>query len=504
MRHGVRRVLSFVAALSVLGSGAGACASHHTQLLADAGIDDGGVSADARGGGDTRLDARADGVAGTADGAATGLDARVADADIDGGVSEDGGGTGDDAPTADASIDGGANVPTEEATLLASGGAAGDWFGWSVALSSDGSRALVGARYDDSAGGTDAGTARVFVRTGATWMEEATLFASGGGAFAAFGHSVALSSDGSRALVGAPEDDTSGGVGAGSARVFLRTGATWAEEATLIASRVDGFGLSVAMSSDGSRALVGAPNNEIAVVFLRTGAMWVEEATLIASGAVVGDDFGCSVALSSDGSQALVGASRDDTVGGAEVGSARVFLRTGATWVEEATLLASGGAANDRFGVSVALSSDGSRALVGAPGVGTAGAANVGSARVFARTGAAWVEEATILASGGAVGDWFGVSVALSADGSRALVGAYRDDTAGGTNAGSARGFVRSGATWVEATTLLASSGARRGFAWFGYSVALSSDGSRALVGAYGDERAGGTDTGSARVFVLP
>ena len=125
-------------------------------------------------------------------------------------------GRGRDAGSADAGL----SVPTEEATLLASDGAAVDLLGWSVALSADGSRALVGAHGDDTAGGADAGSARVFGRSGATWTEEAALLASNGAAGDELGVSVALSPDGSRALVGADEDDTAGGANAGSARVF--------------------------------------------------------------------------------------------------------------------------------------------------------------------------------------------------------------------------------------------------------------------------------------------
>jgi len=401
-------------------------------------------------------------------------------------------------------------VGLEEATLLASGGAAGDQFGWSVALTSDGSRALVGAYLDDTAGGADAGSARVFLRTGTGWAEEATLLASGGASNDDFGWSVALTSDGSRALVGAPGDDTAGGADAGSARVFLRTGTGWAEEATLRAlggAAGDNFGSSVALTSDGSRALVGAPSDDTAGgtagsarVFLRTGTGWAEEATLLASGGAAEDYFGISVALTSDGSRALVGAPFDDTAGGADAGSARVFLRTGRFWAEEATLLASGGAAGDNFGSSVALTSDGSRALVGAPGDDTAGGPNAGSARVFLRTGTGWAEEATLLASGGASDDGFGQSVALTSDGSRALVGAWLDDTPGGPNAGSARVFLRTGTGWAEEATLLASGVAANDL--FGISVALTSDGSRALVGAWRDDTAGGNDAGSARVFL--
>ena len=128
------------------------------------------------------------------------------------------------------------------------------------------------------------------------------------------------------------------------------------------------------------------------------------------------DYLGRSVALSGDGSLALVGAANDTTAGGPG-GSARVFLRSGTTWTHEATLFRPDGVANDSFGNSVALSSDGGRALVGAYFDSTAGGMSAGSARIFVRTGTTWADEATLLAPDGAAGDWFGNAVALSPDG---------------------------------------------------------------------------------------
>jgi len=68
-------------------------------------------------------------------------------------------------------------VATEEASLMASDAAANDQIGNAVAVSADGTRALVGARFDDVPGHTDPGSARVFVRSGMAWSEEAMLVA---------------------------------------------------------------------------------------------------------------------------------------------------------------------------------------------------------------------------------------------------------------------------------------------------------------------------------------
>ena len=105
---------------------------------------------------------------------------------------------------------------------MASDGAAQDYFGWAVSLSGDGSTALVGA-YDDTPAGTYAGGAYVFVRNGSSWSQQAQLMAGDGAAYDYFGNAVSLSSDASTVLVGAYAHDTPAGADAGSAYVFRLT-----------------------------------------------------------------------------------------------------------------------------------------------------------------------------------------------------------------------------------------------------------------------------------------
>lgn len=403
-------------------------------------------------------------------------------------------------------------IAVEEATLASPDGAASDNFGAALALSADGVRAIVGAYHDDTPAGSDAGAAHVFLRSGATWAHEAALRASDAAAGDQFGCSVAMSSDGMRAIVGACSDDTAAGTGAGTARVFVRTGSTWAEEATLRASDAatfDGFGYSVSLNADATLALVGSPDDDTSAganagsarVFARTGATWTEQATLAASDGAAGDWLGSWVSLSADGSRALVGAEGDDVTGGADAGSARVFARAATTWTEEATLTAFEGGGGDHFGVSVALSGDSTRAIVGAVNDDTDAGVDAGSAWVFVRSGVTWSREVMLVAPDGATGDRFGLAVGLSADGSSALVGAWHDETSAGGSAGSARLFTRSGMTWL-ASVPLTSSGASAGDL-FGVAVALSADGTRAVVGAQGDDTARGENAGTARAFTI-
>lgn len=120
-----------------------------------------------------------------------------------------------------------------------------------------GDTALVGAYQHNSARGPNVGAAHVFVRSGTTWSQQAELSASDGAAGDRFGYAVALSGD--TALVGAYTADASRAAGAGVAYDFVRSGTTWTGQTKLEAS--DGvanasFGRSVALESD--TALVGA------------------------------------------------------------------------------------------------------------------------------------------------------------------------------------------------------------------------------------------------------
>ncbi len=126
------------------------------------------------------------------------------------------------------------------------------------------------------------------------------------------------------------------------------------------------------------------------------------------------------------------------------------------------------------------------------------GGTSAGSAQVFKRTGTSWAWQAELLHPSPASYDYFGRSVSISGDGLYALVGVYADDT-GGSDAGSAQVFKRNGTSWAWQAELVHPSPAASDY--FGYSVSISGDGLYALVGAYLDDT-GGTNAGSAQVYV--
>ncbi len=380
---------------------------------------------------------------------------------------------------------------SQQAKLEVPDGAYEEQFGFSVALS--GSTALVGEFLSSSFGG-ESGDARVFVRSGSAWSQQARFVASDGKRGDHFGQSVAVSEN--TALVGAWEDDTLG-TNSGSAYLFARDRFTeeWVAQGKLVASdgaARDYFGTSVALWDD--TALVGAryaDNAELdsgsAYVFTRISERWSEQEKLIASDGAADDLFGFSVALS--GNTALVGAYLDDN-GGADSGSAYVFVRDGTAWSQQDKLVANDAMELDYFGYSVALW--GETALIGAR-YDDEGGVDSGSAYVFVRSGTAWSQQERLGAGDASARDQFGVSVALWGD--TALIGASLASTTA-TRTGSAYIFERSGTAWSQQAKLAPDDAARDDR--LGGAVALWGD--TALIGVYRDDDAG-SDSGSAYVF---
>ena len=285
-----------------------------------------------------------------------------------------------------------------------------------------------------------------------------------------------------------------------------------AEESGLTAddgAKNDRFGVSVAV--DGNTAVVGAfqptytdPDTSLdvsrpgaAYVYTKdSNGAWSQQAKLTASDGADGDEFGISVAV--DGDTVVVGARGNVS----KTGAIYVFTKladddwTATTTV--AKLTATGGAADDLFGASVALYGD-STIVVGAPAAG--------SAYVFTKNSGVWSQAADLTATDAATGDEFGISVAVDDD--TIAVGAYGKDGNSLTDSGLVYVFVKSGgAAWATTTeTVQLRASDRDANDNFGRSVAVDTDTGTIVVGASGDRNTvGGTEvgTGSTYVFTEP
>ncbi len=237
---------------------------------------------------------------------------------------------------------------TQEAYIKASNTDENDNFGNSVSLSDDGNTLAVGAPYEDSnandVGGdqdnndaVNSGAVYIFTRTGATWTQEAYIKASNTKGDDNFGNSVSLSDDGNTLAVGAISQRSGANNSiseAGAAYVFIRTGASWAEETYIYASNIgmgDYFGFKVSLSGNGNTLAVGALSEDsnarginqdqtdnsasrsgAVYIFTRTGATWTQEAYIKTSNTEQNDDSSiCS--LSGDGNTLAVGALSEDS-----------------------------------------------------------------------------------------------------------------------------------------------------------------------------------------------
>jgi hypothetical protein len=288
-------------------------------------------------------------------------------------------------------------------TLTAADGAAGDEFGYAVALS--GNEALVGAAVKDNG----QGYVYAFARSGTTWALQQEFTETTGAPNDCFGCSLALSA--STAVIGA--DGASGNVGA--AFVYTLAGAVWSQQVEFLGqSQGDFFGFSVALDPAADAALVGAFGvaNETgaAYLFTRSGTTWTQpQPPLTASDGRSGDRFGYAVAAGSGA--ALVGAY---AAGGP--GAAYAFAQSGATWSQQQKLAPPDPTGGDFFGASLALS--GSTAVIGAYEHNS----QTGAAYVFTSTGAGWAPSPAEL-SPSSSGQSFGFSVAAS--GTSVAIGAF-------------------------------------------------------------------------------
>ncbi len=385
-------------------------------------------------------------------------------------------------------------------------GAAGfDELGFSVSLSSDGTRMAVGAQSHDGTG-TDAGQVQVFELVGGSWTQ------IGGNIDAETardnsGWSVSLSGDGTRVAIGAISNDDNA-YNSGQVRVFEYSGGNWVQMGADIdgEGESDHSGWSVSLSSDGSRVAIGALYNGAPFedffydtdqspghvrVYEYSGGSWTQLGADI-DGEAAGDQSGRSVSLSSDGSRVAIGAAGNGD-NGYNSGQVRVYEYSGGNWTQVGADI-DGEAAADQSGWSVSLSSDGSRVAIGAP-FNDGNGSNAGQVRIYECSSGSWTQVGADI-DGEAASDQSGYSVSLSSDGSRVAIGANNND-GNGNNAGHARIYEYRGSSWTQVGADLDGEAASDRS---GQSVSLSSDGSRVAIGAPYNS-GGDTYAGQVRAF---
>ncbi len=361
--------------------------------------------------------------------------------------------------------------------------------GSSVALSSDGNTAAVGCPENNSG----IGAVYIFTRFGTEWTQQ-TEITNPEGTSEGFAGQVALSSNGNTALFGSGDEPW----------IYTRSGSTWTKQERLKPTEVEkAFGGTIALSGEGNTAILGDEEDKSKVgsvwIFTLSEGKWAQQGpkftgtgyTECTRGGETKEHFGESLALSSNGNTALVGASTDNCY----IGAAWVFTRSEGKWTQQRSKLTGSEEVGEAyFGNSVSLSSNGNTALIG----GKYDNDYIGAAWVFTRSGTSWSQQAKLKGIGERGTEefphqgWFGSSVTLSPEGNAALIGGVAEErTEEGGTSGAAWAFTRSGSSWSQVGPHIVDGeyGVR---GEFGSAVALSAGGSTALVGAQNLAEGGG------------
>jgi WD40 repeat protein len=381
--------------------------------------------------------------------------------------------------------------------------------GTSVALSADAKTIVAGAPYSNN------NTGYVIVYTtgedGGSWTQLGqTIY--GIRTNDTFGDSVDISSDGKLLAIGSPGSifniDRPGYVQVYTLEISGGLGYMWKQLGQNITGEADGdnFGGSVSLSEDGKTLAIGAEDNDgiaedsgrVKIYHLDDdGASW-EQLGQDIDGETATDRSGYSVSLSADGTTVAIGAPYNSELGD-NSGYVRVYRidSGGSTW-EKLGQTISGYKAQDLFGFSVDISSDG-KVLV----VGTYGGKYV---RVYTlesseEPGSSWIGQDI---TGEEYGDGFGGSVSISMDGKMIAVGGLFNDGKNGVDSGHVRvyRFNDTASIWMKLGEDIDGEAEED---YSGSSVSLSSDGKTVAIGSPAgyDESGDGAWPGHVRVFIM-
>jgi hypothetical protein len=385
------------------------------------------------------------------------------------------------------------------------GEATGDYSGWSVSLSDDGTVVAIGALVNDE-NGIFSGHVRVYAWNSSSWVQRGADI--DGEADVNFsGSSVSLSSDGAVVAIGAQYNDGVNGYYSGHVRVYTWNSSSWIQRG----ADIDGEGVydrsggsGVSLSNDGTVVAIGASGNDgvngsdsgHVRIYAWVSSSWVQKGADI-DGEAVDDQSGISVSLSNDGSVVAIGAYLNNNVNGYYSGHVRVYSLNSSSWIQRGADI-DGEAASNYSGRSVSLSSDGTVVAIGAYGNDGVNGPDSGHVRVYIWNSTSWVQRGADI-DGEAAGDQSGASVSLSNDGTVVAIGAYSNDGDNGSRSGhvTVYGWNSSSSSWVQKGADIDGEAAGD---QSGISVSLSNDGSVVAIGAPLNS-GNGTDSGHVRVY---
>jgi len=342
----------------------------------------------------------------------------------------------------------------------------GDNFGYAVALSRDGTTMAVSAPQSNS-NGKHSGFVRVFSKSSGSWTQLGQDIK--GDMNDNLGHKVTLSSDGSVLAISVPNIS--------QVRIFKYTGGIWQKVGKDIHDPNFSFGISIALSDDGSTIAIGNDNFIFTippVVYKNIAADWIKIASFSVSD-IPNDQtagtLGFSVSLSADGSVFAFSDIRSSE------GFVVVFKYNTGTWTKIGNTLY-GKSYSDEFGFRTALSADGtvlaisSRSGDGGNGYGS------GYVKIYKNTANNWVQIGNDIA-GEFSNDNCGSGISMSANGEVIAIGSSGTDV-NGTNSGSVSIYQNIGGTWIQQGQSIHGT---TEYGYAGWAIALSATGADLVMG---------------------
>jgi hypothetical protein len=263
--------------------------------------------------------------------------------------------------------------------------------------------------------------------------------------------------------------------GIGAVRIYIRTTANWSNsslQATISIGGSAGYG--VAFSYDSNTlafSTTTAPNGNVKIYTF--SGTWSFQADLVPTNLLPGSGnlgVGGAIKLSGDGNTIIFGNQGESS----NTGAAYIFTRSGGVWTERNKLFGSGATASARFGIATSISGDGLTAVVGGSGDG-----GLGAAWIFRKNelsiNPSWSNYGSKIRLIGSAGPLTTRSLAISGDGNTVAVGVSADN--------SVFIYIKSGSDWIQQGNKITSP-ADLGASSFGFSVALTTDGNKLIVGA--------------------
>lgn len=381
-------------------------------------------------------------------------------------------------------------VGTEFAKLIGSGDS-GAQFGNCVAISADGTIAVIGAFSEQN----EQGRVYVYQLVNGTWTLRQTL-AQETTDNIKFGYTLAVNTNGTTIVVGVPNGNTSISANTGCVYVYEKTGQTWNNSAKLWANDIaaySSYGDGLALSYDGTRLVVAASRFGGGAgklyVYDKINSVWTNVAGIVPPTEAIPVTFNGRIALSKDGTKLVAGNSQWNNSSG------RAYLFDGNNnWSMVATLNKPTendpeAITNAQFGFDVSISGNGEIIAVSAytESVGTPGAAQ-GAVYLFTKADGSnwnssnWSQVNRITEDELNPNSAYGYCVQLSLDGTQLYVGAPHTDFYG-NDSGRVYAYEITGiGQWVKRSHIQASD--KETNAYFGNDIAISENKQTLIVGS--------------------